>query len=244
MEEAYSVGRIVDLDDLVFALAGGERHAAQVADRRAAQRAGEGRVPADPARAGDFQGLLGSYTHSTADDFALRDGTVLTQPLSFHTLYHEYADSWRISQAESQFHYGSGQTTDTFTDQTFPPHAPTLDDFAQNLVDAARELAREHGLPDGDNRIWRVGYAHASGNRADYLFVNSHRGYLPQAIGLGVRAPRRIQGLAQASFALVRHQGWRYLEDQDAPIDLGDGAEGAAALPPALIGRLAELGLI
>lgn len=66
-------------------------------------------------------------------------------------------------------------------------------------------------LPDGDNRIWRVGYAHASGNRADYLFVNSHRGYLPQAIGLGVRAPRRIQGLAQASFALVRHQGWRYL---------------------------------
>lgn len=40
------------------------------------------------------------------------------------------------------------------------------------------------------------------------------------------------------------HQGWRYLEDKDAPVDLGDGAEGAASLPPALIGRLAELGLI
>jgi len=40
------------------------------------------------------------------------------------------------------------------------------------------------------------------------------------------------------------HQGWRYLADTDAPVDLGEGAEGAAALPPALVGRLAELGLI
>lgn len=40
------------------------------------------------------------------------------------------------------------------------------------------------------------------------------------------------------------HQGWRYLEDTDAPVDLGAGASGTEAMPPALIGRLAELGLI
>ncbi|WP_298671287.1 DUF1489 domain-containing protein [uncultured Sphingomonas sp.] len=39
------------------------------------------------------------------------------------------------------------------------------------------------------------------------------------------------------------HQGWRYLEASDAPADLSDG-EGAAVLPSALAGRLAELGLI
>jgi hypothetical protein len=41
------------------------------------------------------------------------------------------------------------------------------------------------------------------------------------------------------------HQGWRYLEAGDAPLDLGAGtADGVAALPPALVGRLAELALI
>ena len=40
------------------------------------------------------------------------------------------------------------------------------------------------------------------------------------------------------------HQGWRYLEAKDAPLDLGEGAEGAASLPAGLVGRLAELGLI
>jgi hypothetical protein len=40
------------------------------------------------------------------------------------------------------------------------------------------------------------------------------------------------------------HQGWRYLEGADAPVDLGEGADGVEALPSALIGRLAELGLV
>jgi hypothetical protein len=40
------------------------------------------------------------------------------------------------------------------------------------------------------------------------------------------------------------HQGWRYLEHIDAPADLGGDGTGMAELPPALLGRLAELGLI
>jgi hypothetical protein len=40
------------------------------------------------------------------------------------------------------------------------------------------------------------------------------------------------------------HQGWRYLEPKDAPADLTAGTSGIAALPPALIGKLAELALI
>lgn len=40
------------------------------------------------------------------------------------------------------------------------------------------------------------------------------------------------------------HQGWRYLEDADAPVDLGGDGTGMAELPPALIGKLAELGLV
>ena len=41
------------------------------------------------------------------------------------------------------------------------------------------------------------------------------------------------------------HQGWRYLEETDAPVDLGDGVvDGLALMPPALVGKLAELALI
>jgi hypothetical protein len=41
------------------------------------------------------------------------------------------------------------------------------------------------------------------------------------------------------------HQGWRYLEEADAPRDLGDGeADDLDAMPPAMLGELARLGLV
>ena len=40
------------------------------------------------------------------------------------------------------------------------------------------------------------------------------------------------------------HQGWRYLEHADAPGDLGGSADGVAGMPPGLVGKLAELGLL
>jgi len=39
------------------------------------------------------------------------------------------------------------------------------------------------------------------------------------------------------------HQGWRYLEDVDAPTG-GDDGSGLGALPPRLYGRLAALALV
>lgn len=41
------------------------------------------------------------------------------------------------------------------------------------------------------------------------------------------------------------HQGWRYLEERDAPPDLGAGeADDRDAMPPAMLGELAKLGLV
>ena len=40
------------------------------------------------------------------------------------------------------------------------------------------------------------------------------------------------------------HQGWRYLEGADAPIDLGEGGGDISEMPPELAGKLAGMGLI
>ena len=40
------------------------------------------------------------------------------------------------------------------------------------------------------------------------------------------------------------HQGWRYLEHADAPVDLGAGEDPREALPSDLAGELARLGLV
>jgi hypothetical protein len=40
------------------------------------------------------------------------------------------------------------------------------------------------------------------------------------------------------------HQGWRYLEEKDAPPDLVDGQVGGDPLPPGLNAELSDLGLM
>lgn len=53
--------------------------------------------------------------------------------------------------------------------------------------------------------------------------------------------PRLVRVAPQPKRA---HQGWRYLEDEDAPADIVDAGEGIAELPPQLIGKLTDLALI
>lgn len=40
------------------------------------------------------------------------------------------------------------------------------------------------------------------------------------------------------------HQGWRYLDDKDAPHDLGAGEDAGEAMPGRLASELARLGLV
>lgn len=69
-------------------------------------------------------------------------------------------------------------------------------------------------------------------------------------IGFGDAAEGRVAIHLEPVLRLVvprakrAHQGWRYLEEADAPRDLGGDAEGADTLPPALMGELSALGLI
>lgn len=56
-----------------------------------------------------------------------------------------------------------------------------------------------------------------------------------------VISPRLIEVMPQPKRA---HQGWRYLEDADAPRDLGSGDEAGEVLPGHIAADLARLGLV
>lgn len=69
-----------------------------------------------------------------------------------------------------------------------------------------------------------VGFGEAEGGRTNILME-------PRLILVAAR-PKRA------------HQGWRYLEEADAPADLGTAGSGVSDMPPHLVGELAAMGLI
>ena len=73
---------------------------------------------------------------------------MLPQPLPFADLYGRFADSWRVTAANSLFDYAPGESTDTFTDSTFPRLAVTLDMLPAELVAQATALVDEAGITD------------------------------------------------------------------------------------------------
>lgn len=108
----------------------------------------------DASRQGLVRGLLGNANGNLTDDFALRDGTVLAQPIDFATLYGSYADSWRLDSATagtnkaSLFTYADGEDTADFTDVTFPNTSVSLADLPAALLAAARAAAEAAGITD------------------------------------------------------------------------------------------------
>ncbi len=69
-------------------------------------------------------------------------------------------------------------------------------------------------------------------------------------IGFGEAEGGRVAIYLEPKLVLVHpipkraHQGWRYLEGENAPRDLGEGGDGAGDLPPSLLGELSAMGLV
>ncbi|MAW99148.1 MAG: hypothetical protein CMN72_05745 [Sphingomonas sp.] len=69
-------------------------------------------------------------------------------------------------------------------------------------------------------------------------------------IGFGEAEGGRVAIHLEPELILVQarpkraHQGWRYLEGDDAPTDLGEAGEEIAAMPAEMVGMLSELALI
>jgi Ca2+-binding RTX toxin-like protein len=102
----------------------------------------------DPAdyRTTFVQGLLGNGNGNVADDFTLRNGTLLSTNPTVQQIHTTWANSWRITQRESLF------GTKTFSDPKFPAQYVSLNTLAEENpegVAKALDLARRAGIPEG-----------------------------------------------------------------------------------------------
>jgi len=81
-------------------------------------------------------GLLGLYDGQMSNDLMAPDGTVLTQPSNMATIHYGFGQKWKISDSESLFTYGPGQSTSTFSQPNF---VPVFDSPCQGRSDATEK---------------------------------------------------------------------------------------------------------
>jgi hypothetical protein len=98
-----------------------------------------------------------------------------------------------------------------------------------------RYMPKRHAEIEGGSLFWII--KHKLVGRSPILGFGEAEGgrvaiYLEPRLVLVHPLPKRA------------HQGWRYLEGDNAPRDLGEGGDGAEDLPPALLGELAAMGLV
>jgi hypothetical protein len=102
-----------------------------------------------PAAGSDLVGLLGNADGNPANDLRLADGTQLPATASPSTLHGDFADSWRLTDDESLFSYGAGETTATYTDVTFPHNIKTVHDLTADQVRIASAQCEAADVPAG-----------------------------------------------------------------------------------------------
>ena len=138
-------GSITEVASSVYRVAWNTGEVATITDAGPWENVVDG-VPAGDL-GGGIAGLQGEG-EGQQNDFQLPDGTVLPQPLTTDTLYNVFGNAWRVSQADSLFDYGPGQTTATFTDTSFPSDIVSLASLPSNVVAQAAQMAAAAGITD------------------------------------------------------------------------------------------------
>ncbi len=145
----------------------------------------------DAAIAPTLRGLGGSEDGDPSNDLTGRDGVVLdpSDPDFFNKLYHQFGDSWRITQAESLFDYAPGQDTSTFTLPDFPIAPATIDMLDPDTRAQAEALCKAVGVttePGLTNCILDVGVTGDSSYAAGAAAFAASNGPAANAVQNGV----------------------------------------------------------
>jgi len=94
-------------------------------------------------------GLLGNADGNPTNDLETGFGTMLPANADQPTINGSFAESWRITQDESLFTYAQGESTDSFTDRSFPSSPVSINSLSDvQLTEASRECS-DAGVADG-----------------------------------------------------------------------------------------------
>lgn len=93
-------------------------------------------------------GLLGNHNASKNDDLRLKSGALVASTSAAY-LHSTYANSWRISDETSAFTYGTGESTETYTDRSYPANLVSVDSFSAADRVGAEATCRDAGVLEG-----------------------------------------------------------------------------------------------
>jgi VWD domain-containing protein len=101
----------------------------------------------DRGRIGAVEGLYGDFDGDPVNDLTPDGGGKPLDPEpEFEPLYRVFGDSWRVRDDTSLFDYDQGQSTETFTDRSFPDEEVTVDGLDPAKRAEAEEICRETGV--------------------------------------------------------------------------------------------------
>jgi von Willebrand factor type D domain len=81
------------------------------------------------SRRGKVEGMFGNFDGAVGGELVPRGGAPITVVPTIEQLYRTFGDSWRVTGAESLFDYSPGQSTETFTDRSFPDRPVSISDL-------------------------------------------------------------------------------------------------------------------
>ena len=139
-----------------------------------------------PCQSLNFYGLMGNANGSANDDFDVRGNGARPQYMAFSSfgnpqmqqatnqmekeylafLARDFARVWRVTPMTTLFEYLPGQSTLTYTDESFPRVHRTINDLTPNQQMTARKSCEENGVSQEDMKgcIYDMAYLSIPGN--------------------------------------------------------------------------------
>ena len=111
------------------------------------------------SRYGHLTGLLGDAGQPEGSDLLGGNGTSYSldklyfpseNVQNFNALYHQFGQSWRVTQATSLFAYPNGESTASYTDLSFPSKALTVSALTPTTAAKAEVVCKASGITNPD----------------------------------------------------------------------------------------------